>query len=602
MHPAQDGQSLLDELGVADPEHLEELVQELQRLATVDVLVQVLHEVSQVVNLRALFGYVLPLVQAVEKAFQKLGDVLRRFVNLGLFLGLLQNFLCLLLFLPFPGLVFGLLFVGLLVAAFLLAMTSGGLFGLVLVEVVLVDLVHRLRSLLNELAFSPILVSADQNVLDKTSEPLLDVHGRSDLLDQLEHAVEAEELRLHLDRVLLTLLLDVRLHLLDQGHMALNLLLLLFLKHHSFCVLSTALRFLLHKSTHLVVQQQNTLQMVLEVLVFGLLHELEKLVVVHELIEFGPIDQIDNLLRNDRCHKELSDKVHVTQNFYFFLYIKFFFFVDGHFVVTFGRCIDLEHNVSVTLKSVLNLLQETELELVLAILLEAFLRLQELAKPSVNIRVFSFDPGFFDNACDDLIHSIFSLCDFQYLDLDLVVVISSQQIHLKGDVSQILFIALAFLQFFELLSDEFSLFQYLFGLRVKCSSAISARAVVISMTLLAGPVPVLSIRVIKLIIHEQLRLVLPSDNIEKVRTHVVETVQLIFHNFVKNIARDRHCLHHGWLFDDHLFRNDFRFRLRLLLGILQLFLVLSLAYHLHLLGPTTLREFFLNFLLLCFAS
>lgn len=193
------------------------------------------------------------------------------------------------------------------------------------------------------------------------------------------------------------------------------------------------------------------------------------------------------------------------------------------------------------------------------------------------------------------------MCDFQYLDLDLVVVISSQQIHLKGDVSQILFIALAFLQFLELLSDEFGLFQYLFGLRVKCSSAISARAVVISMTLL-GPLPVLSIRVIQLIIHEQLRLVLPSDNIEKVRTHVVETVQLIFHNFVKNIARDRHCLHHGWLFDDHLFRNDFRFRLRLLLGILQLFLVLSLAYHLHLLGPTTLREFFLNFLLLRFAS
>ena len=47
--------------------------------------------------------------------------------------------------------------------------------------------------------------------------------------------------------------------------MALNLLLLLFLKHQSFRVLSTALGFLLHKSTHLVVQQQNTLQMVLEV-------------------------------------------------------------------------------------------------------------------------------------------------------------------------------------------------------------------------------------------------------------------------------------------------------------------------------------------------
>ena len=211
MHPAQDGQSLLDQLGIPDPEHLEELVQELQRLATVDVLVQVLHEVSQVVNLRALFGYVLPFVQAVEKTFQKLSDVLRRFVNPSLFLGLLRSldFLCLLLFLPFPGLIFVLLFVGFLVPAFLLAMTSGGLFGLVFVEMVLVDLVHRLRSFLNELAFSPILVSADQNVLDKTSEPLLDVHGGSDLLDQLEHAVKAEELRLHLDRVLLTLLLDV---------------------------------------------------------------------------------------------------------------------------------------------------------------------------------------------------------------------------------------------------------------------------------------------------------------------------------------------------------------------------------------------------------
>ena len=48
--------------------------------------------------------------------------------------------------------------------------------------------------------------------------------------------------------------------------------------------------------------------------VFGLLHELKKLVVIHELIEFGPIDQIDNLLRNDLCHKELSDEVHVTQH------------------------------------------------------------------------------------------------------------------------------------------------------------------------------------------------------------------------------------------------------------------------------------------------
>ena len=135
-------------------------------------------------------------------------------------------------------------------------------------------------------------------------------------------------------------------------------------------------------------------------------HKLEQLVVIHELVELGAIDQIDNLLTDNLGDKKLSDEVHIAQNLGFLLLVELELLVIGHLIVILGLSAHGDHNIEIALKSVLNLLQKPQLKEVLLIFQKALLSLQEIAQLRVNIGEFGLTPGLLDDLLDHLIHGV----------------------------------------------------------------------------------------------------------------------------------------------------------------------------------------------------
>lgn len=96
------------------------------------------------------------------------------------------------------------------------------------------------------------------------------------------------------------------------------------------------------------------------------------------MIKLASIDNIDDFLADDFGKEQLTNEVHIAQDFLFLKCVEFYLFLSRHLLVIVGVGFHRYHHINISFEGVLNLLQENILENILFIFFHTRLALQEI--------------------------------------------------------------------------------------------------------------------------------------------------------------------------------------------------------------------------------